>query len=254
MKQFEDKIVVVTGGNSGIGRAAAIQFAAGGAKVAILARNEQTGRGVVEEICAAGGVATFYQADVSVEAQVEEVHQAILRDYGQFHASFNNAGISGGGQQFHELDTVTFDQIMKTNAYSTFWCMRAQIKHFLDSKTRGAIVNCASVAGVLGRRYMGGYVASKHAVVGLTRAAALDTAVHGIRVNAICPGATKTTTLEAFFDTVSPEEQAKILDEVPRGIMASCDEVASLAVYLCSDLAANITGQAILSDGGISVG
>lgn len=253
MKRFEKMTVIVTGGNSGIGRAAAVQFAAEGAKVAIMARNEQTGREVVDEICSTGGVASFYRADVSIESQVEEAHAGIIRDYGQFHAAFNNSGIAGGAQQFQELDTATFDQIMKTNAYGTFWCMRAQIKHFLDNKIPGSIVNCASVAGVLGRRYMASYVASKHAMVGLTRAAALETAPHGIRVNAVCPGATETPTLNAFINIVPPEEKAHILAEIPRGKMASSEELASLAVYLCSRLAANITGQAILSDGGQTV-
>lgn len=253
MKMFENKVVIVTGGNSGIGRAAALQFAAEGAKVAIVARNAETGEQAVADIRKAGGTASFYKCDVSDEQQVVSVHARIIKDFGCVHAAFNNSGISGGAEPFHELQTASFDAIMKTNAYSAFWCIREQIKHFIEHKISGAIVNCASLAGVLGRPYMAGYVASKHAMVGMTRAAALDTAAQGIRVNALCPGVTATPTLMSYVDMVPEEEKARITAAIPRGKMATSEELASTAVYLCSDLAANITGQAIVSDGGISV-
>ena len=253
MKQFENRTIIVTGGNSGIGKAAALQFAAEGAKVAIVARNEETGRQAVDEIREVGGKASFYQCDVADEKQIGMAHAAIIKEYGQFHAAFNNAGISGGAKQSHELDTATFDSIMKTNAYSVFWCMRLQIAHFVENKIAGSIVNCASIAGIIGRPYMASYVASKHAAVGLTRAAALDTAAMGIRVNAVCPGVTETPTLLSYIDILPSEVKAQTLAAIPRGKMATSDELASLAVYLCSDLAANITGQAIANDGAFSV-
>jgi NAD(P)-dependent dehydrogenase (short-subunit alcohol dehydrogenase family) len=253
MKQFENRTIIVTGGNSGIGKAAALQFAAQGAEVAIVARNEETGQEVVDEIRKAGGTASFYQCDVADEQQIEAAHAAIIKDYGQFHAAFNNAGISGGAQPFHELDTATFDSIMKTNAYSVFWCMRIQIGHFIENKIAGSIVNCASIAGLLGRPYMASYVASKHAAVGLTRSAALDTAALGIRINAVCPGVTETPTLLSYIDMLPSEVKAQTLAAIPRGKMATSEELASTAVYLCTDLAANITGQAIANDGAFSV-
>jgi NAD(P)-dependent dehydrogenase (short-subunit alcohol dehydrogenase family) len=253
VKQFENKTIIVTGGNSGIGRAAALQFAAGGAKVAIVARNQATGQQVVDEILEAGGKASFYQCDVADEQQIEAAHAAIVNDYGQYHAAFNNAGISGNAAPFQELDTATFDSVMKTNAYSVFWCMRLQVQHFVENNIAGSIVNCASIAGLLGRPYMASYVASKHAAVGLTKAAALDTAALGIRINAVCPGVTETPTLLSYIDMLPSEVKTATIAAIPRGQMATSDELASLAVYLCSDLAANITGQAIASDGGFSV-
>lgn len=252
MGKFTNKTVIVTGGNSGIGEAAAVEFAEEGANVAIMARNEETGKAVVEKIHCLGGVAKFYKVDVSVKEQIQQAHLDVINDFGPYHAAFNNSGISGGAKLLHEMTTDDFDSLMKTNTYSVFWCMREQLRNFVDNNIPGAIVNCASVAGVLGRLYMAGYVSSKHAVVGLTRAAALDYAARGIRVNALCPGATETPTLNQYLDLVPAEEKAAIERSIPRGRMGTTIELASLAVWLCTDKAANVIGQAFVSDGGIT--
>ena len=253
MGKFDDKTVIVTGGNSGIGRAAAIQFAEEGANVAIMARNEQTGAEAVDAVKSLGVEAKFYKVDVSIQEQLEAAHDQVVMDFGQYHAAFNNSGISGPPNIFHELSDDDFDSVMKVNAYSVFWGMRAQIRHFLASGTAGSIVNCASVAGLLGRPYMASYSASKHAVVGITKAVALDYAAQGIRVNALCPGVTETPTLINYVDSLPEETQQQVWAGIPRGRMASGEELASTAIYLCTDLAANITGQAFTSDGGFSV-
>jgi NAD(P)-dependent dehydrogenase (short-subunit alcohol dehydrogenase family) len=251
MKRFESKTVIVTGGNSGIGRTTALRFAAEGAKVAIIARTTDTGNAVVREIQASGGDAAFFQADVSSAAQVDSAMDAVLKRYGSFQMAFNCSGITGEGKLFQDLSAEEFDRVVKTNLYGVFHCMKREIAHYI-SQGSGVIVNCASTSGLVGFPFLGAYNASKHAVLGLTKSVALDYAQQGIRVNAVCPGGVMTTMLADYLER-NPDLRAKINAAHPIGRMARTEEVAGLVLWLCSDEASNIIGQSYAVDGGYTV-
>jgi NAD(P)-dependent dehydrogenase (short-subunit alcohol dehydrogenase family) len=251
MQRFENKTVIVTGGNSGIGEAAALRYASEGARVAIIARNAETGEAVVQAIHTKGGTALFAKADISDPAQVREAMQTVLDRFGGFDIAFNCSGISSGAKPFAEVGEADFDAIIKTNLYGTFYCMQHEIAHFVE-KGSGVIVNCASTSGLVGLPNLAAYCASKHGVIGMTKSVALDYAAKGIRVNAVCPGGVKTKMLQAYFDTY-PEAETGINAAHPVGRMATPEEVASLVLWLSSDEASNVVGQAYAVDGGYTV-
>jgi NAD(P)-dependent dehydrogenase (short-subunit alcohol dehydrogenase family) len=251
MKRFDSKTVIVTGGNSGIGRTAALRFAAEGAKVAIVARTASSGNGVVDEIHGGGGDAAFFQADVSDATQVGRAMDGILDRYGAFQIAFNCSGFSGEGKPFHEVSAADFDAVVKTNLYGIFYCMKREITHFV-SQGSGVVVNCASTSGLVGLPFLGAYTASKHGVIGLTKSVALDYAQRGIRVNAVCPGGVVTDMLSGYLEK-NPDQLARINAAHPMGRMAKPDEIAGLVLWLCSDEASNVTGQAYAVDGGYTV-
>jgi NAD(P)-dependent dehydrogenase (short-subunit alcohol dehydrogenase family) len=249
MKRFASKTAVVTGGNSGIGRAAALQFAQEGARVAILARTAATGREVVDEIRAFGGDAAFFQVDVAQPDQVRAAMNGVLERFGSFEVAFNCSGTSGEGKPFHQLDEAEFDQVLKTNLYGVFHCMKHEIDHFISRGGGGAIVNCASTSGLVGLPALAAYNASKHAVVGLTKSVALDYGRQGIRVNAVCPGGVLTPMLAEYMEK-NPQLLAGINAAHPIGRMARPEEVTGLVLWLCSEEASNVIGQAYAVDGG----
>jgi NAD(P)-dependent dehydrogenase (short-subunit alcohol dehydrogenase family) len=251
MKRFSSTTVVITGGNSGIGRTAALRFAAEGANVAIIARTADTGNAVVQEIAEGGGEACFFQADVADAVQVDRAYDAILARFGSFHAAFNCSGVTGQGKLFHEVTAEEFDRVVQTNLYGVFHCMKREIAHFV-AKKGGVIVNCASTSGLVGFPYLSAYNASKHAVLGLTKSVALDYAKLGIRVNAVCPGGVMTSMLAGYLEE-NPDLLSKINSSHPMGRMATTDEVAGLVLWLCSDEAANVIGQSYAIDGGYTV-
>jgi len=253
LKRFQGKTAIVTGGSSGIGKATAFKFAQDGASVAIMARNDRAGRSVVDEINAAGGNASFHQADVGVAGDVTSAMHDIVALYGRVDIAFNNAGTSGGVDAFDAVTETEFDIVLKTNLFGVFHCMRHQIQHFLENDIPGAIVNCSSVSGIVGIPYQSAYCASKHAVVGLTKSVALEYAGAGIRVNAVCPGGIATPMLKRYIRQL-PKDKAQLLGFPPVGRGGDPHEVAGLVTWLCSEEATYVVGQAYVIDGGYTAG
>lgn len=251
-KRFLGKIALVTGGNSGIGKSAALRFASEGAKVAIIGRDAIAGDATVAEIEAEGGDAAFYQADVGNSSEVESAMRAILAMYHQVDMAFNNAGVPGGTAEFDAVDDQEFASVFQTNLFGVYHSMKVQIRHFLDRNTCGVIVNCASISGLVGVPYQSAYCASKHAVMGLTKSVALEYAGRGIRINAICPGGVATPMLKKYLSVLTPEQEAA-LEPPPIGRTANPTEIANMVAWLCSDEASYVIGQAYAVDGGFTV-
>lgn len=248
-KRFEDKIVFITGGNSGIGAAAARAFAAEGARVAIAARREEEGHQVVEQIVSAGGQATFFATDVADAAQVQSTLSRVIETYGALHVAFNNAG---GGRHFGLLADQSVEgwrDEIDVNLSGIFYAMKYELPALLASGG-GTIINNASQLGLVG--IAGGvapYVAAKHGVVGLTRAAALEYAEQGVRVNVIAPAGVDTPLFRGTMGaTDEGAEQIRGMHPIKR--IAQPEEVAGLVLYLASDEATFFTGATIAMDGG----
>lgn len=249
MTQFKNKVAIVTGGGLGIGQATAVEFAKEGAAVVIANRNEQEGQQTVSLIKEIGGVATFIQTDVTKDLDVKNLVDQTLKAYGRLDYAFNNAGIEQKPMPLPEQSEVLFDTVMNVNVKGMWLCMKYQIPAMLKSGG-GSIVNTSSFSGAIAFATIPIYVASKHAVVGLTKSIALEYAKAGIRVNAVLPGAVANTgTLERSFGG-----NQEALDQVaaihPMGRLATKADIANAVIFLCSDKAAFITGQPILVDGG----
>jgi NAD(P)-dependent dehydrogenase (short-subunit alcohol dehydrogenase family) len=247
-KQFEGKVALVTGAGSGIGRATAIAFARAGAKVAVADRTPPGGDETVEMIKAEGGEAIIVWADVAITDQVEKMVADTVKAFGRLDFAFNNAGIEGPTSVTHEFPEDEFDRVIAVNLKGVFLGMKYQIPAML-ANGGGVIVNCSSVAGLVGFPGMAAYVASKHAVVGMSKTAALDYAQSGIRVNAICPGVIDTPMVDRALGD-SAEADAVINSMQPLGRPGQPEEIASAVLWLCSEGAGFTTGQAIAVDGG----
>ena len=253
MAQFTEKVVIVTGGGSGIGRATAIAFAKEGAKVAIANRSEQDGWETLRLVKDAGGDGIFVKTDVTSEADVQTLIDTTVNTYGRLDFAFNNAGIEQKPMPLMEQTEAEFEQVINTNLKGVWLCMKYAIPAMLKNGG-GSIVNTSSFAGVNGFATIPIYSASKHAVLGLTKSVALEFAKQGIRVNAICPGAvSETGTFErSFGGNEQAIEYAKNLH--PIGRIGTPAEIASTVMYLCSEGASFITGQSFIMDGGWSAG
>jgi NAD(P)-dependent dehydrogenase (short-subunit alcohol dehydrogenase family) len=243
--QFEEKVVIVTGGSSGIGRAAAVAFAEEGARVTVSARRVEESEETVRLIKDAGGEAIFVQADVSVEADCERTVTETLDAFGRLDCAFNNAGRVGGGGTV-DCDVAVWNQVLAVNLTGVLMSMKYQIPQMIEQG--GAIVNNASILGLVGAAGGAAYVASKHGVVGLTKSAALEFAPKNVRVNAVCPGYALTDmTRDTLTDPVKLE---KAMEKEPLGRYAEPEEIAASVLWLCSNAASFVTGQAIAVDGG----
>ena len=249
---FAGKVALVTGGTSGIGRAAALAFARAGARVVVAGRRRVEGEAVAAEITAAGGEGIFVVCDVAHAGDVAALVAATLERFGRLDCAFNNAGIEGVlGKPLHEQPLDEFDALMAVNLRGLFVCLQHEIAAMLTSGG-GAIVNTASILGQVGFPGSAPYVASKHAIIGLTRTAALDYATSGIRVNAICPGGVETAMLDRLAQALGPADlvRQQLIALHPMARLSRPDEIAASVLYLCSTAASAITGHALAVDGG----
>jgi NAD(P)-dependent dehydrogenase (short-subunit alcohol dehydrogenase family) len=249
--RLASKVIVVTGGSSGIGRAVAERVAAEGATVVIGARRTDAGEQVAAGIRAAGGRARFVATDATVEAEVAGLVGVAVEEFGRLDGAFNNAGgvnASGPVQQIHE---AAWRADLDQNLTSVFYGLKYQVPAMLGSGGGGAIVNNAALAGVVGVAGMAGYVAAKHGVVGLTRAAALECAGQGVRVNALVTGNVDTPLFRGLLGA-PPDGRLEVAGMNPTGRVAQPDEIAALVAFLLSDEAAFITGAALAIDGGFT--
>ncbi|HJV50882.1 MAG TPA: glucose 1-dehydrogenase [Noviherbaspirillum sp.] len=244
-KLLENKVALVTGAGSGIGRAIALAYASCGAKVMVSDIDEGPGRQTVEQIVTAGGEAVFRQADAARAADHAALVDAVQSAYGALHVACNNAGIGGAATVVGEAAPEDWDRVIAVNLSGVFYGMRYQIPALLRSGG-GVIVNMASVLAQVGMREHASYVAAKHGVLGLTRTAALEYAQHNIRINAIGPGFIRTPLLDNL-----PDEMIDSLSALhPMGRLGDAAEVAELALWLASDKASFVTGSYYAIDGG----
>ena len=242
------KVALVTGGSSGIGRATAQIFAREGAKVVVADVGVEGGAETVRLITDSGGEATFIKTDVAQPADTEAMVKKAVEAYGRLDCAFNNAGIEGVVQPTVDYDQADWDRVISINLTGVWLCMKYELQQMLTQGS-GAIVNTASIAGLVGLPGFSAYVAAKHGVNGLTKTAALEYAKSGIRVNAVCPGAIRTPMFErGARDNPGIEEQ--VVAAEPLGRMAEPAEVGEAVVWLCSDAASFVTGQPMAVDGG----
>jgi NAD(P)-dependent dehydrogenase (short-subunit alcohol dehydrogenase family) len=243
---FSGKVALVTGGSRGIGRATALLFAQSGAKV-VIGDVDPAGDETVEAIKRDGGEATFVRTDVSVESDVKNLVAAAVKTYGGLNCAFNNAGVLPPTVALVEMEESTFDQTLAVDLKGVFLCMKHEITHMLQSGG-GAIVNTASIAGIIAEPGISAYIAAKHGVIGLSKAAAVEYASKGIRINALAPGLVNTAMTKAWFD--DPNMSAYFTANTPIGRVSQPAEIAGMVLFLCSDLASFALGQTFVIDGG----
>ena len=239
------KVAFVTGASSGIGRATAELFVARGYATALVDRDHEAGRQVEAQL-RASGECTFIRCDVTDDAAVRQAVEQAVKMYGRLDAAFNAAGIDGEhGKATADCSMENWNRVLAVDLTGMFSCLRYEIPQMLKGGG-GAIVNCASVAGIVGAPYVSAYVAAKHGVVGLTKAAALEYAGQGIRVNAVCPGMIDTPMSRK---SMTPEITAALLKESPTGRLGQPTEIAAVVLSLCDPSSSFLTGQAIAVDG-----
>ena len=247
--EFEGKVALVTGASSGIGRATAEAFARDGARVVAADVLDDAGRETVERIEASGGTATFVRCDVSSAADVENMVRHARSAYGRLDCAFNNAGIEGELANTVDCTEENWDRTLGINLKGVWLCMKHEIPVMLEHGG-GAIVNCASVAGLVGFRNLPAYSASKGGVVELSRTTALEYSDQGIRVDSICPGVIRTPMIDRIVHG-DAEAEAEFTALEPIGRMGTPEEIADAVLWLCSGRASFVTGHALVADGGL---
>ncbi len=250
--RLQDKVAVVTGGSSGIGRAAALAFAREGAKVVVADVNIEGSSESVRIINESGGDACFIKCDVSNAAEVEAMVKKTVELYGRLDCAFNNAGIEGTSASIADYPLDAWNRIIGINLTGVFLCMKYEIEQMLK-QGEGAIVNNASILGLVGFANASAYSAAKHGVLGLTKTAALEYAAEGIRVNSVCPAFIATPMLDRAGITSNPEMNAIMEGMHPIGRLGRPEEIAEVAVWLCTDAASFVHGHGMLADGGYVV-
>jgi NAD(P)-dependent dehydrogenase (short-subunit alcohol dehydrogenase family) len=247
---MEGKAVLITGAAGGIGRAAAVAFSRAGARVAVADVDADGLEETVALVSHDGGEAFSIRTDVSKSLEVEAMVSRVVKEYGRLDCAFNNAGIEIEHLRLAETDEITFDRVMSVNVKGVWLCMKHEILQMLK-QNGGAIVNTASVAGLIGAPLQPIYSASKHAVVGLTKTAAAEYGKAGIRVNAVCPGIIRTPMLDRALER-QPRRESYIIKVHPIGRLGEAEEIANAALWLCSDGASFVTGHQLAVDGGMT--
>jgi NAD(P)-dependent dehydrogenase (short-subunit alcohol dehydrogenase family) len=251
-KRFSDKVILVTGATSGIGRATAVAFAREGAQVIMAARRENLGREVADEISALGGKAVFIKTDIRNPDEIDHLFEAISKQYGRLDCAFNNAGLSSLTMPpATKIPEEEWDDILNTNLRGVWLCMKHEIGRMLK-QGGGVIVNTASVLGLMGSSGLAAYCASKHGVIGLTKTAALEYAHKNIRINAICPGPIRTRMMEAPME-IYPNMLEMLLAKTPMKRMGESEEIAGAVLWLCSEESSFMTGKELVVAGGQGV-
>ena len=246
--RFPDKVAFITGAASGIGRAAAVAFAAEGARIAVLDRTEDALADTVAAVKAAGGEVLVIACDVSDPDQVEAAVALTVELFGRLDVAFNNAGVENEAAPVHEIDLAEWDRILGINLRGTFTCMKHELAQMV-AQGSGVVINTSSGAGIRGVAGGAAYAASKHAIIGLTRSAALDYATQNIRVNAVLPGNIETPMMDRF----TSGDIQKAIDLEPVGRLGKPEEIAEAVLWMASDLGGFVTGAATVIDGGWSL-
>jgi len=250
---LENKVALITGGTSGIGRETAVLFAKEGAKVVFTGRREAEGQQTLELVRQAGGDdGLFLKSDVSKAADVQSAVQKTVEKYGRLDVAFNNAGVEGVWIPLAEQTEKDWDYVHGINLKGVWLCLKYEIQQMLKQGGGGAIVNMSSVAGFIGMPGAGVYIASKHGVLGLTKTAAAECAGQGIRVNAVCPAVIQTDMADRAFG--EPELNKRVLALHPLGRFGTAREVSEAVLWLCSDKSSFTTGQSLCTDGGLLIG
>jgi NAD(P)-dependent dehydrogenase (short-subunit alcohol dehydrogenase family) len=245
------KIAFITGGGSGIGRAAVQAFAQAGAAIAVVDINRDSAEAAAEAVRATGGAAHAIAGDLARDGAARDAVAETIARFGRIDYAFNNAGIgSPAARPLAEIPEEEFDRVIAANLRGVFLCMKYQLAP-MQAQGFGAIVNTASMGALVATPKAAGYIASKHAVLGLTRAAALDYARSGIRINAVCPGIIRTPMFERFAAS-DPARRDAVAASIPAGRVGTAEEVAQTVLFLCSDAASYITGAAYTVDGGFT--
>jgi NAD(P)-dependent dehydrogenase (short-subunit alcohol dehydrogenase family) len=250
--ELQNKVALITGGTTGIGRETAVLFAENGAKVVISGRRESEGHEAIALVRAAGGDGLFVKSDVSKSADVQSLIAKTIETFGRLDIAFNNAGIEGQWKPIIEQSEEDWDSVIDINLKGTWLCLKYEIQQMLTQGSGGAIVNMSSVAGLMGSAGAAIYVASKHGVIGLTRNAALEGAAKGIRVNAVCPAVIETAMADRAF--ADPQVSKRVRAMHPLGRFGKPLEIAEAVLWLCSDKSSFMTGHYIVLDGGMRAG
>lgn len=249
-KTMEGKVALVTGSRMGIGLACAEAFAEAGAIVVMADINEPKEQ--AERLAAQGMKAVAYRCDVSDTGAVKEMVEWIVKTYGHLDAAHNNAGIQTPQRPMAEITDEEFDRTVAVDLKGVWNCMRHEIRQMLKQESRGAIVNTSSQGGVTGFPGQAAYIACKHAVIGLTRTAAIDYAAKGIRINAVCPGCIRTPMANELIRR-NPALEQELLRDIPAGRLGEPYEIANAVLWLCSPQASFVDGHALLVDGAFSI-
>jgi NAD(P)-dependent dehydrogenase (short-subunit alcohol dehydrogenase family) len=247
---FEGRVALITGGTAGIGEATVRRVASLGARTVFVGRDENDGRRIEYELLRDGAEVVFFRADLSHPDEVRRIVPATVNVYGRLDYAFNNAGISGQNEPLTDQTERNFDEVFSVNVKGLFISLQQELRQMLQQKWGGSIVNMASVGGVLATPGASVYVASKHAVIGITKSAAIEYGPHGIRVNAVSPGAIRTEMLRKVFGNEGALDQLADIHPVRR--IGSPEDVADAVAWLFSDYSSYYTGQSLVLDGGLT--
>lgn len=248
-RKLSEQVILITGGASGIGRAAAESCARDGAKLVISDINAETGKETVSALRKLGAEVAFIHADVSIGAEVASLVTKVVDKFGRLDGAFNNAGIESSWAHTVKASEEDFDRTIAVNLKGVWLCLKHEIKQMLNQESGGSIVNTASVAGLVGARGGGSYVASKHGVVGLTKTASLEFSSKGVRVNSVCPGVIETPMIDRMLSETGLSKQT-LIDQEPIGRLGKPREIGDAVAWLLSNESSFVTGIAMPVDGG----